>query len=52
MRLLAIFDKTNWLTKNYGKPTIQLVVPTWVMDLKVNDERHASNIFRKYLKLV
>ena len=46
------FDKTNWLIKNYGKPTIQLIVPTWVMDLKVNDERHATNIFRKYLKLV
>ena len=46
------FDKTNWLLENYGKPTIQLIVPTWVMDLKVNDERHAANIFRKYLKLV
>ncbi len=45
-------DRTNWLIKNFGKPTIQLIVPNWVMDLKVNDERHASNIFKKYLKLV
>ncbi len=46
------FNKTEWLTKNYGKPTIQLIVPTWVMSLQVNDERHAANIFRKYLKIV
>jgi len=45
-------SREDWLMANTGKPTIQLIVPTWVMDLKVNDWRHATNIFKKYLKCV
>tara|TARA_R110000824_G_scaffold7767_4_gene35042 strand:- start:758 stop:1120 length:363 start_codon:yes stop_codon:yes gene_type:complete len=44
--------KSEYLKKMYGKPTIQLVVPKWVMSLDVKTERHASNLFRKHLKIV
>ena len=43
-------QKQDWLSRNYGINTIKLIVPQWVMNLEVNDERHASNIFNKYLK--
>jgi hypothetical protein len=43
-------EKQQWLMNNYGVNTIKLIVPQWVMNLKVNNERHASNIFRKYLR--
>lgn len=46
------YDKTEWLRKNYGKETVRLIVPQWVMKLKVNDERHAKNLFRKYLRRI
>jgi|TARA_B110000285_G_scaffold193983_1_gene223325 hypothetical protein len=45
-------EKTNWLRKMYGKDTIQLVIPQWVMNLGADSERHASNLFSKYLKIV
>ena len=42
--------KTNWLLRNYGVDSIKLIVPTWVMNLEANSERHAANLFNKYLK--
>tara|TARA_R110000796_G_scaffold39528_1_gene98539 strand:+ start:207 stop:569 length:363 start_codon:yes stop_codon:yes gene_type:complete len=44
--------KSEWLRKMYDKDTIQLVIPQWVMNCEVNSERHASNLFSKYLKIV
>ncbi len=44
--------KTDWLMRNYGVNSIKLIVPTWVMDLNANSERHASNLFNKYLRRI
>jgi len=42
--------KTDWLIRNYGVDTVKLIVPTWVMDIQAKSERHAGNLFRKYLR--
>jgi len=42
--------KTDLLVRNYGVDSIKLIVPTWVMNLEANSERHAANLFNKYLK--
>lgn len=46
------FERSQWLYKNYGRDTIRLIVPQWVMNMKVDSEFHASNLFRKYLRLL
>lgn len=38
--------------KNYGFGTLKLVVPKYIMELEVNNVRHACNIFKKYLRVV
>jgi len=50
--LFLDLDRTEWLTKNYGKGTVRLVIPKWVMRANVTSERHASNMFKKYLRRV
>jgi hypothetical protein len=43
-------QKEQWLMKNYGVHSIKLIIPQWVMNIKADSERHASNLFNKYLK--
>ena len=31
-------ERSQWLLNNYGQDDVRLIVPTWVMDMKVNDE--------------
>ena len=45
-------QKEQWLMKNYGVHSIKLIIPQWVMNIKAESERHASNLFSKYLKIV
>ena len=45
-------ERTEWMQKNWGESSIRLVLPQWVMNLNAKSERHASNLFRKYLKRV
>lgn len=46
------FNKTEWLLRNYGVDSIRLIIPTWVMELEAKSERHADNLFNKYLKRI
>ena len=43
-------QKEQWLMRNYGVHSIKLIIPQWVMNIKADSERHASNLFNKYLK--
>lgn len=52
IELSVDIDRANWLRENYGNDTIRLVVPQWVMNKKVNDFRHAKNLFRKMINVV
>ena len=36
--------------RNYGVHSVKLIIPQWVMNIKAESERHASNLFNKYLK--
>lgn len=44
------YNRTEWLVENYGTDSIKLIIPIWVMNLKAKSERHAANLFNKYLK--
>ncbi len=43
-------QKEEWLLRNYGVSTVKLIVPQWVMEIKAKNERHAANLFNKYLR--
>ena len=46
------FERGQWLYEKYGRDTIRLIVPQWVMKLNANSEFHAKNLFKKYLRRI
>ena len=43
-------DRADWLMKNYGRDTVRLIIPQWVMNIEAKSEFHAKSLFNKYLK--
>ena len=45
-------DRIGHVLKIFGRQTIRLIVPMWIMDLPAKSEDHAKNLFRRNLKIV
>jgi hypothetical protein len=43
-------DRADWLMRNYGRDTVRLIIPQWVMNIQAKDMFHAKSLFNKYLQ--